>query len=130
MKNKDGERTRKRGAADRPPYHMAYICIIIVTFVWLINRIFFRQRILFFSHNKSINSTFSYDLSAKRTEQIYASLIFLLLFMHAPCSRPAARMCCSCARRNKRTCPSSIDCAVAAVVCLQPFAAFVVDGCH
>ena len=30
---------------------------------------FFSQRIIFFSHNKSANSTFSHDLSAKRTGQ-------------------------------------------------------------
>ena len=31
---------------------------------------FFSQRIIFFSHNKSANSTFSHDLSVKRTGQI------------------------------------------------------------
>ena len=31
---------------------------------------FFSQRTIFFSHNKSANSTFSHDLSAKRTGQI------------------------------------------------------------
>ena len=30
---------------------------------------FFSQRTIFFSHNKSANSTFSHDLSAKRTGQ-------------------------------------------------------------
>ena len=30
---------------------------------------FFNQGTIFFSHNKSTNNTFSYDLSAKRTEQ-------------------------------------------------------------
>ena len=47
---------------------------ICALFARLISRIFFSQQILFFSHNKSVNSTFSHDLSAKRIGQLFINL--------------------------------------------------------
>ena len=48
----------------------------------LASHIFFSQRTIFFSHNKSANNTFSHDLSAKRTEspEREKTIILALLF--------------------------------------------------
>ena len=40
---------------------------------------FFSQRIVFFSHNKSVNSTFNHGLSAKRTVQRILSRLALAI---------------------------------------------------
>ena len=47
------------------------IKLLFVLFVWAYlayKPYFFNQRTVFFSHNKSTNSTFSHDLSAKQTQ--------------------------------------------------------------